>query len=375
MDKKRSITRDLARYSAQLYRIRFDRIGSLVYENGEVDPSPAVRQSLACWSVCLDLGYYLWLWLSWTCVAVVNLLTPVNQRTAAASPSLDTSSKIIVGRYSFLTYPGLPTGPFTNARDWFLAQLQQTIRNTLVYAEICGNCINIERAVIQQSVRWSEYLRQRPNLRTGERSTTVYHPVRDSSILISDDGQVAGLLNWDNISVCPLWAVTAVPDALQSTESEMAMTFDEFTKSRSTWFSPADHATILEAYAKSTAHVSITGSDLNDPTRYPHYPYNIAGHICSYFEQLETCEKTQMRQVFLTTMSGLAPEWVTVHSKRKMDTTIGIRVRDLMNGSIRYLDDFKEEFDDGPHWTDDLSERSWPSDDDTAYEGSDVDDD
>jgi hypothetical protein len=41
MEQKQSITRDVARYLAQLYHIRFDKIGSLVYDSNRT----ALRES------------------------------------------------------------------------------------------------------------------------------------------------------------------------------------------------------------------------------------------------------------------------------------------------------------------------------------------
>lgn len=372
MDQKAAIVQNLARYLAQLHLIRFDKIGSLVYDNSDDLLSP-VRPTIASWSSWFDLWCYLWIWFLRLSSAVVTWITPPTQpqRTPSHSPS----NKIVVGKDPFITYPGLPTGPFQNVRDWFLARLQQTIRNNLTPAETDGNYIDRHSRVISESIRWTEYIRQRPSLGTAGRTTTLYHPVKESSILVSDDGQLIGLLNYDNVRVCPVWTVTVMPDALMSHDNEMATTVEEFIESRSSQFSPADRAIISEALAKSTAHRAITKSELDDPSQWPHYSHRIVAYITAYWKQLETYEKTRLRDLLLSTMSGLAPEWVTVYSKRKMDATIGIRVRDLVNGSVRYLDDFKEEFEDGPHWTDDLSERSWPSDDDTAYEGSDVDDD
>lgn len=372
MEQKQSITRDLARYLAQLYRIRFDKIGSLVYDVRDDTPSPAF--TLTDWRPLLVLWCWFWSWLSWSWSAGVNsvTLTPPTRRRSTSFPSRN--NKIAVGKDPSITYPDLQKGPFTNARDWFSSRLQQNIRNNLTLAEDDVNWADECSTIISESIRWTEYLRQRPSVAHRERSTTICHFIRDSSIVISDDGELAGLVNWDNLSVCPLWVATAIPDALLTNDNETSMTFEEFTESQSTQFSPAEHVMILEAYAKSIAHLVSTGSDLDNPARYPHYPYRIANHIQLHFRKLEMYEKTRLRDLFLTTMSTLAPDWVTVHSRRKMDTAIGLRVRDLVSGSPRYLRHFKIEFDDCPRWTDSPSQQSWPSDDETIYEGSDVED-
>lgn len=379
MEQKQSITRDLARYLAQLYHIRFDKIGSLVYDgNGTTLPE---RESPARSNSWLDSWCALWLWLTWSCCAIVNSVTSSPQRHRT-TPLL--GNNIVVGKDWSITYPGLAIGPFDNARDWLSSRLQQTIRNNLALAENDVNWVIESSSIISESIRWTEYLRQRPSVGRRETFTTLYHHIRESSDIISNDGQLAGLLNWDRISVCPTWASTAVPDALVSSDSEMLMTFEEFIESQSSQMvlPPADHAAILEAYAESTTHLAMTGSSVDDPSQWPHqhYPYRISSYITLYWDQLETYEKTRMRDVFLSTMGDLAPDWVAVHSRRKMDTAIAIKVRDLVNGSVRYLSHFKEEFQyPQPDWPDNLSEASWPSDEDTVYDhdnaGSDVDDD
>lgn len=296
MEQKCSIAQDLARYLAQLYLIRFDRMGSLVYDTIDDTPSPASRQSPTLWSCCLNLWCRLLLWFCWlwSTYTMVNWVARVSHRQLPSTPP--PRNAIVVGKDLFITDPGLPAGPFTNSRDWFLARLQQTIRSNLTIAEAYGYSVDIECSIILESMRWSEYLRQRTVLRTEERATTIYHPIKESSILVSDDGKVAGLLDWDNISVCPLWMVTAIPAALLS-----------------------EHK----------------------------------------------------RDIFLSTISSLAPHWVTLHSKRKMDRTIAKRVRDLMNCRVRSLLRFKEDV----ACTDDVSGGSWSDDDDTLYEGSDIGDD
>jgi hypothetical protein len=162
MEQKQSITRDLARYLAQLYHIRFDKIGSLVYDsNGSTLPE---RESPTKSNSWLDWWCALWLWYTWSCCAIVNLVTssPSPQRHRTTPPLL--GNNLVVGKDRSITYPGLAIGPFDNARDWLSSRLQQTIRNNLALAENDVNYVIESSSIISESIRWTEYLRQRPSV-------------------------------------------------------------------------------------------------------------------------------------------------------------------------------------------------------------------
>lgn len=60
LGQERSITQDLARYLAQLYRIRFDKIGGLVYDTDTPSPLRLSTSSSYSWNA-------LWWWL-WACL-------------------------------------------------------------------------------------------------------------------------------------------------------------------------------------------------------------------------------------------------------------------------------------------------------------------
>lgn len=367
--QKQAIAQSLARYTAQLYNIRFDKIGNLVYED-DIEIAPPSIHPPESWNPHFGLWCYFWAWLLWigsAFVSWVRLLLP-----RISSPAR--INNIVVGKLPIITSPGLPTGPFTNAHDWFQARLQQTIRKTLVLAETCGHAYDLEGRVISEALRWAKALHYRGNMRQEEKITTIHHPIKESSILIAEDGELAGLLDWDDISVCPLWAVNAVPDALLSEANETALTIEEFVTSQSPGISPVDQHTIAEAHAETIAHLAITKSDLDDPANEAHYPYPIVLQIRQYWKQLEDYEKTKMRGVFHATMSDLAPDWVHVHSTRKWDTRIATSVRDVTNGIARYYRHFESDLNYAQLMSE-TTETTWSSDDDTAYNDSDVEDD
>lgn len=367
MDQKEAVAQDLARYFAQLYRIRFNKIGSLAYDKGDNPTTPALRRSAVYW---LELWCCLWLWLLRLSSTIINLVTAFSHRPHLASPSL--SNKIVVGKNSFITDPGLPTGPFTNAHDWFQARLQQNIRHNLAAGDDCGFCPLIECGVISESIRWGEYIRKRTCFRVKERFTTLNHPINESGIIISDDGTVATLLGWDDISVCPSWVVAGFPDAVLSRENRIALSFEDSVDylSDRACLSILDRAAALEAYAETMTHLAKTKSSVGGPN----YPFEVHHCLRRYWEHLESYEKTQLREVFLGTMSGLAPDWTHVHSRRQTDRTIAKSVRILMDDTLELprFSQFEEELD-AAQWDGTASERSWPSDEDTVFGGSESD--
>jgi hypothetical protein len=239
----------------------------------------------------------------------------------------------------------------------------------LISAEDPEECDDNDIRYISELIRWTAYLQQRPSLRAEEGITTVHHPIKAESIIVSEEGNVAGLLDWDDVRVCPLWAV-ALPDMLLSEHNEEEVTVEECFKC------PQEEVTPEHQVAFSTAIAKMSTSPMwENHQSDPDLPWQVESAVCTYWNRLNTYEKTQMRDVFLSTVSNLAPDWIDLSSRRRMDTTIATSVRRMVNGALLYFGQFERETlePESARQPDDLSESSWPSDSHTVYEGSEVD--
>jgi hypothetical protein len=217
---------------------------------------------------------------------------------------------------------------------------------------------------IAETLRWIKYIQQPPSLRRKERFTTVYHPVKASSIIISDDGTVGGLLDWDSVCVCPPWATIANPDVTASDHSDGEMTVEDCFP---TPLSPELTAIFLDAREKSR-WLDMENRSLDDAL--PDLPKEVRSAICTYWYELSKYEKTQMRYAFVETMKEVAPAWIDLADRRKRDANIAIGVRLMVRGSLTSLSEYTEEHL-SPFATDNVSEASWPSDEETSYGDSD----
>lgn len=367
LEQKQSIAHDLARYLAQLYRIRFDKIGGLVYEDPPT-PTPAQHTSLSyLWNT---LWSWLWTWLAWICPIIVDWVTASALHTASPPPR-----KIVVGQDSTILSVGLYKGPFTNASDWFQARLLDIGLLQVGFAEepephMPENKVNY----IRETFKWIDFVRRRPSLSLDETVTTIYHPITAESIIISDEGKVAGLLDWDEVCACPLWAVTEVPDVILGEDHERAVTIDGFIQSRQSTnreIPPEQHAAFVEAVAVST---NLDMRDCYFEYLLPDLPWLVDSAIYSHWPEVCAFEKTQMRKVFHATMADLAPDWVDLRSSRRMDMAIAAGLDEMAWGSLVWFGQFEEETL-GPLASAAMSRVAWLSDDDTMYESSDGDSD
>jgi hypothetical protein len=218
-EQKQEIVQSLAQYLAQLYRIRFDKIGSLVYDKSADTLKPVQPTSLRSWFLEVVMRLSIWS----TVAYLYHVAISLPSRLTPTKPLPKQEREIIVGPDATITDPRLETGPFSTAFDWIQVRLQQATRTAMIIANSTGQDIEKPIDLIGECFTWRQhfYTRRRKSLGRVEPSgsaTSIYHPVRASTILISDTGKLAGFTNWDEVAVWPYWAVTSVPDALVSRE-------------------------------------------------------------------------------------------------------------------------------------------------------------
>jgi hypothetical protein len=368
-EQKQEIVQSLAQYLAQLYRIRFDKIGSLVYDKSADTLKPVQPTSLRSWFLEVVMRLSIWS----TVAYLYHVAISLPSRLTPTKPLPKQEREIIVGPDATITDPRLETGPFSTAFDWIQVRLQQATRTAIVIANTPGQDIEKPIDLIGECFTWRQhiYTRRRKSLGRVEPSgsaTSIYHPIRASTVLISNTGKLAGFTNWDEVAVWPYWAVTSIPDALVSREILEMPTLDQFINSDRLDDKPVESRDcIMEAYAKSQARLAITGST-RDFDKYPDDSY-----VRRFWNLLEEYEKTKLRDYFLGQMKTLEPNWIETRVKRKRKRSIARMMDDLVNQIFVMCGDwlYAEYFDPEVVET---SEDDWEGDDKTVAGDSEEED-
>ncbi|RYC87325.1 hypothetical protein BFJ63_vAg9804, partial [Fusarium oxysporum f. sp. narcissi] len=186
--------------------------------------------------------------------------------------------------YGLINKSDINRGPFRNSSEWFAARLEATKRDaTATMAKWCGkgnlDCDAVKE--IDDAARTFGiaerllHLIQRIFPFHAEAETTVlYHDdLHGNNILVDDAGNITGIVDWECVSIVPLWKACGIPQFL-------------FEQPR--WTEP-------------------------DRRRYRH---DANGEISElYYKHLHQYETTRLREVFLGEMERHDPRWMDIHKK------------------------------------------------------------
>ncbi|KAF1365032.1 hypothetical protein EJ07DRAFT_97538 [Lizonia empirigonia] len=133
--------------------------------------------------------------------------------------------------------------------------------------------------------------------------------LHEDNILIGDDLELAGIIDWECLPIVPLWTACEIPEILDLLDRHEYPDPDTYGKD------------ILE-----------------DGSEQPNFMYD---------EHMEEHEKTQLRTFFLEEMQRTCPEWVEVYRQSKLKAAFGgvvVALNDLTNSRIidEWLDEVEE---------------------------------
>ncbi|KAJ4359051.1 hypothetical protein N0V95_002513 [Ascochyta clinopodiicola] len=149
-------------------------------------------------------------------------------------------------------------------------------------------------------------------LATGELEEYVLHhdDLHESNILVGEDHELSGIIDWESLPTVPLWAACEIPKSLES---------------------------------------ALDRHECPDPSCYAKEVLDDGSEELNtmYYEHLEEHEKTQLRVFFLEEMHRTCPEWVGVYRHNKHMAASGDTVAvlgDLTNSEIidEWLDAVEE---------------------------------
>ena len=275
-EAKVTLVKKIAYVMAQLFHLRFTRIGNLFQPQHVRSPCEAEESALTTGGLPSKLVSATFRLLKTTFRRMGNLLQNTYIWGENGPEDISAASSVVVDRIVSMPFfwdkrftMDVPRGPFQSSPEWLLAHL----------ALIEGDCdIHLldkdadprdiketekTKAIIS---RLRDHLpRFFPSNETETESFAVRHDdINHHNILVDESGAFKALVDWECVSVLPLWKVCQLPDYLDGVD----------------------------------CHVK------PDPNEYEGVEDEL------YQSQLSDYECTLLRSVFLDEMRVVAPEWI-----------------------------------------------------------------
>jgi hypothetical protein len=182
-------------------------------------------------------------------------------------------------------------GPFKSSRDWLAACMQLHIWDADHPSELDSEDSDEDEDSLWAQMNTPEAIKRRarrvlallPTIfpeTEPEEFVLHHHDLNSSNILLSPEHNLAGIIDWECITTCPLWYACDIPKFLDNLPRQILP-------------NPANYPIELQ----------------DDGTM---------ERNCMYYERLEEYEKKQMRELFLSEMRRRCPEWVRVFETNKL---------------------------------------------------------
>jgi hypothetical protein len=272
MEKKKALVTQVAVLQAQLFRVRFDSIGSLYQKSTTNTSIPS-----------LPTQYYLF---------AILIMVISNPRTLCCIVILFLWHTLLATHFRTHLGPvvsmdfihastAVPRGPFYNLHDWFKARLLGALdehKRMIADAKGDEDDIIFADSLSNYTRRLLELLPQyfSPDDPPDE-NVLFTHDLHDYNIMVNEQGDLLALLDWEFVSTVPVWHACQYPRFLQGRDK-----------------------------------------GLPDPSAYNLRYINEDGMMGRkklvenqrYVEDLQQYELTQLRPFFLAEMERLEPGWV-----------------------------------------------------------------
>ncbi|KAH7385715.1 phosphotransferase enzyme family-domain-containing protein [Pyrenochaeta sp. MPI-SDFR-AT-0127] len=184
----------------------------------------------------------------------------------------------------------MPRGPFKNSQDWLVARIMLHIHDVdnasssededdddERYNEL--RAMNTPEAIKSRAQRLLNLLPRIFASDDVEEYVLHHHDLNSNNIITDSNHNIAGIIDWECISTCPVWLACEIPEFLDGVERSECPDPDEWP-------------------------ISIQDDGREDRN-------------CVYYEQLEEYQKTQLRRFFLEEMNRISPAWVQAYIGRK----------------------------------------------------------
>ena len=275
-DAKVALLKNVVGVMAQLFHLRFTCIGNLFHSQHVPSSRRTEESGPATGGTAGKLIGVILQFLQTTVRTMGNLLRNPQLQEEHRPDDAPNTSEIVVDRIVSMPFfwderytMDVPRGPFPSSREWLLAQL----------ALIEGDCDvllqgkDTDKDDIEEKERAKVIIKRLrnhlphifPSNCTETESFAIRHDdINHQNILVDESGAFKALVDWECVSVLPLWKVCQLPDYLNGYDC----------------------------------------NDKPDPGKYEGVEdENYQSHLKAY-------EYTLLRSVFLDEMKVVAPEWI-----------------------------------------------------------------
>lgn len=189
----------------------------------------------------------------------------------------------------------VPRGPFHSSHDWLAAQLNIILLHQTAILKKTDDPDEYEDAEITMAVArklLSVVPKVFPPSPSAAETTGLYHhDLHLNNILVSDEGEITAVLDWECVSALPLWMATRPPkfldEPVREEEPEAEMYADE---------TPQESAA-------DTEEGSVSGQEKNE----------------LYYIHLMEYEATLLREVYHVKLKELGPGWPVEENNAEVD--------------------------------------------------------
>jgi hypothetical protein len=264
-DAKRDLVKQLAKYQAQLFHHKFSVIGNIfVKPEAQLAPNDSPP------------------------IPVVIDIKQAREESQQLLPVLGQLVSMIFFWGNHITQD-VPRGPFTNAEDWIRARLTLVLTDQERIIKSSDDEDGIEEAEDAKEAA-KRLLKLLPSvfpskIHSAELSILFHDDFSMQNILISSDGKVTGVIDWECVSALPLWRACGLPEFLKGGERTEEPKRDHYGPENS------DEDTIEEVIGP------IGEAPENE------------GVNSLYWEHILEYELTMLRNLFQREMAILAPGW------------------------------------------------------------------
>ena len=179
----------------------------------------------------------------------------------------------------------VPRGPFTNSADWIRARLALVLADQERIIKTSDDEDDIEEAHDASALagRLLTLLPSifPPNTSTPEQSVLFHDDLSMQNVLIDDDGNITGIIDWECVSALPSWRACELPGFLQGRDRNEEPKRDQYSPDNG-----------------------------NDTGELQKEALDNEGVNSLYWEHLLEYELTMLRDLFLKEMESAAHKWV-----------------------------------------------------------------
>ncbi|ORY31037.1 kinase-like domain-containing protein [Naematelia encephala] len=275
MEVKELIVRQLARSEAEVFDLEFHFIGNLYFE-----PHSDSGHSKA--SSAKDAT---------TSDGTFRARHPPHPRYSKFRPG-----PIVIADSPDLS-SRLPRGPYDHGQDWLRDRVECCVFNfeqTLLKPDVSDEDLADIPSILTFARLLLEVIPKVFPKGDSPESTRIFHHDLHARNIIVDQDNIVGLLDWEFVSIVPVWQFCELPRVLHGPD------------------------------------------DVSKPERAHYYPYgsDTVAEESYYWDEVMQYERVHLRKVFIKEMEQLRPSWVSEFRRGSLKRQVAMAINYIERGSI-----------------------------------------